>query len=218
LTDPNSHVEIIIENSKSFIEKYKKELAVLRTINEHFLIREPSYKRNAHIPNTYRFFETPHAPSTYTYILDIDIMLLDYDIVTKYVSFWPDKLPYNNMLRTEDKHQLTGVHMVKTREYFTDTFIACQKKYYEDKMDNDEIILGNMCLESFGLPDFSHRFRPIYGIHFSPNRGRNKMMMLATSRSYYNKFMQIKDQYKELFEFDIFNKLVKQLHEDFNIE
>lgn len=217
-TEPNSHVEIIIDNVPSFTKKYEKELSILRTIHTHFLIREPSHKYNQHMPNTYRFFEKPHVSSTYTYILDIDIMLLDHDILNKYLQSWPPNLPYNNMLRYPNTSQITGVHMVKNDQYFTHAFTQCQLKYYHGPCENDEIILGKMCSETFGLPDFSHRFRPIYGIHFSPNRGNNKIMRLTTSRTYYNKFMDIAKQYPILFQFNIFNKLVLQLHQDFHIK
>lgn len=214
-THPNSHVEMIVENVVSFKNKYKKELLLLEKINTNFLIREPTYPRNKHIPNTYRFFEKPCVNSVYTYIADIDIMFLGHDMIHQYELRWPKNLPYNNMLRVEDSPRLTGVHMVKTKEYFTDRLVACQQKYYHEKTDNDEIILGKMCRETFGLPDFSHRFRPIYGIHFSPNRGANKSMGLKVSRTYYNQFMEIKGKYKELFELEIFKKLVHQLEEDF---
>ena len=74
-----------------------------------------------------------------------------------------------------------------------------------------------MCREIFGLPNFEHRWRPILGIHFSPNRGKNKSMNLSTNKIYYNKFKEIENEYKELFEYDIFKKLTKQLDNEFII-
>ena len=93
----NSHVEIIIEDVASFKNKYNKEIQMLEKVNNNFLIREPSYQRNTHIPNTYRFFEKPHVESMYTYIADIDIIFLENDIVGKYLESWPINLPYNNI-------------------------------------------------------------------------------------------------------------------------
>jgi len=215
LTDPKSHVEMIVENVVEFKSKYKKELTLLKKTNEHFLIREPTYPRNMHLPNTYRFFEKPHVDANYTYIADIDIMFLEKDMVSKYIQFWPNGLPYNNMLRKENSSQITGVHMVKTKDYFTEQMDKCQQKYYNSKRESDEVILGKMCSETFGLPEYCHRFRPIYGIHFSPNRGTNKSMGLKTSKIYYDTFMEIKGKYEELFECSIFQKLVKQLEEEF---
>ena len=49
---------------------------------------------------------------------------------------------------------------------------------------NDEIILGHMCNEIHGLPDFSFRYRPMLGIHFSPGRGIGKKMDLITNKKH----------------------------------
>ena len=183
------------------------------------MIREPEIKHNRHIPNTYRFFEKPVIDSTYTYITDIDIMFLEDNIVNKYKSFWPSGLPYNNILRYKDSVRLTGIHMIKTKEYFTKEFINVQKKRYEnDSNENDEVVLGQMCKKVFGLPDFSHRVRPIYGIHFSPNRGNNKSMELVTSKIYYNKYLDIRSKYPEIFEFEVFKNLTNQLENEFIIK
>lgn len=70
----------------------------------------------------------------------------------------------------------------------------------------------------FGLPKFEHRKRPIYGIHFSPNRGDNKKLKLVTNKNYYDKYMSIKSKYPKLFEFEIFKKLTSQLENEFSIE
>jgi hypothetical protein len=214
-TDPNSHVEIIVEDVLAFKDKYNKELVLMQQINKNFLIREPTYPRNKHTPNTYRFFEKPHVDSLYTYIADVDIMFLKNDIVSKYLESWPKNLPYNNKIRLNAPSRLTGIHMVKTKDYYTDQLYECQKQYYHGRIENDELILQKMCKEIFGLPELRHQFRPIYGIHFSPNRGPNKCMKLQTSKLYYNKFIELKEKYKDLFEFEIFQKLVRQLHEDF---
>lgn len=216
LTNKNSHVELIVENINDFNKKYKNEINMLMKFNNNFLIRCPTFKRNKHIPNTYRFFEKPHVDSEYTYIADVDIMFLESDIVNKYKSFWPSGLPYNNILRYKNSVRLTGVHMIRTKEYFIKDFINFQKKRYEnDSNENDEIVLGQMCQKVFGLPNFSHRMRPIYGIHFSPNRGKNKKMELVICKNYYDKYMSIKSKYPKLFEFGIFKKLTSQLENEF---
>lgn len=218
LTNNNSHVELIIVDSNNFIKKYANEIAMLKKINNNFLIREPTIKHNKHIPNTYRFFEKPIINSTYTYITDIDIIFLENNIINKYEQCWPNNLPYNNMLRLKDSVRLTGVCMIKTKEYYIKEFDKCRDKLYAlNKNENDEVILGELCKELFGLPKFEHRFRPIYGIHFSPNRGKDKKMELITSKKYYNKYMEFKKKYPEIFELKIFKKLTIQLENDFII-
>jgi len=219
LTNNNSHVEIIVNNINGFKKKYRNEIKILEEINNNFLIREPQFKPNRNIPNTYRFFEKPTIDSEYTYISDIDIMFLEDNIIPKYESFWPLNLPYNNILRVKNSVRLTGVHMVKTKKYYTKKLVMCQAKHYNlNKSGNDEIILGAMCREVFGLPNFKHRMRPIYGIHFSPNRGNNKRMALVTNKNYYEKYMDFKNKYKDLFDFDIFKKLTNQLLNQFIIK
>lgn len=217
-TNSNSHVEVIVVDSIKFKKKYNKELALLRRKNKNFKIREPVIKHNRHIPNTYRFFEKPVVEATYTYITDIDIIFLGSDILDKYKCHWPNNLPYNNILRNKDSTRLTGVCMIKTKEYYTEEFDKCRDQLYAlDKNINDEVILGNMCEKLFGLPNYDHRFRPIYGIHFSPNRGNGCKLGLVTSKKYYDKYMEFKSKHPLLFSFQIFKKLTYELENNFKI-
>lgn len=217
LTNKNSHVEIIVENVNDFKKMFLKELIALEEFNKNFLIRAHRCKKNRHSMNTYRFFEIPTVKAQYTYIADIDIMFLETDIVDKYKTFWPKGLPYNNILRNKNSVQLTGVHMVKTKEYFTKEFILTQQKTYLEGSGNDEVVLGQMCQKVFGLPVFGTGRRPVYGIHFSPNRGKNKSLNLLTSKIYYDKYVSIKSKYPKLFEFKIFQNLTNQLKNEFII-
>ena len=43
---------------------FNLEIAALKKLNNNFLIRCPGFKKNKHIPNTYRFFEIPTVKST----------------------------------------------------------------------------------------------------------------------------------------------------------
>jgi hypothetical protein len=220
LHNENSHVEIIVLNPDNFKQKYKKELELINNINNNYLIRKPQYQLNKHIPNTYRFFEVPTVKSTYTYITDIDIMYLE-NILPKYLDTWSQiHLPYHNILRSPVSNRLTGVMMVKNEKYYTSAFKKCQKKYYNNfdpGSKNDEVILGNMCRDIHGLPDSNFKYRPIFGIHFSPNRGPTKRMALNTPKEYKDKFLEISQKYKNLFTYPIFKKLVNRLNDKFNI-
>jgi len=114
--------------------------------------------------------------------------------------------------------RLTGVCMIKTKEYYTELFDTCRDELYAlNKNINDEVILGDMCKKLFGLPNYDHRFRPIYGIHFSPNRGNGQEMELRTSKKYYDKYMEIKSKHPLLFEFQVFKKLTNELENKFKI-
>ena len=108
--------------------------------------------------------------------------------------------------------------MVKNDIYYTNEFKKCQKKYYNMyNRDNDEIILTKMCKEVHGLPDYSFRYRPINGIHFSPNRGKNKKLPLKTNKEFYDTFLNIANNYQDLFKYNIFNNLLNKLKNDFVI-
>ena len=108
--------------------------------------------------------------------------------------------------------------MVKNDKYYTDEFKKCQKKYYDmNYNENDEITLCKMCKEIHGLPDINFRYRPIFGIHFSPNRGKDKIMNLVTSKRYNETFLNIAKIYPDLFKYRIFNNLLNQLKNDFII-
>ena len=123
-------------------------------------------------------------------------------------------LPYSNMIREKHDSRLTGVMMVKSDTYYTDDFIECQKKYYNmNKSHGDEDLLGWMCKEIHGMPDLSFRLQRVYGIHFSPNRGSEKVLGLETSKRYYDLFLGVVNKYRHLFDYDIFRKLLSQLYE-----
>ena len=220
-THKNSHVDLLVSDVTAFKKLFHEEIAELQKYNTSFMIREPRFGRNRHPPNTMRFFEKPSVPATYTYITDVDIMFLDDTLLSSYKDNWPQGLPYNNMLRSTDSVRLTGVHMVKTEEYFTQALDESQKKHYElDHDENDEVTLGHMCAEAHGLPSYDHRFRPIHGIHFSPCR-RNKEnwqnMGLRTTRAYYDKFMEIAQHHNDFFGLSTLQELVRQLVEEFDV-
>lgn len=171
---------------------------------------------NKNIPNTYRFFEVPKVKSKYTYICDIDIMLLE-EILPNYLSNWPKNLPYSNILRS-DTNRLTGVILTITEQFFNDKYTECQKKLYEsNNPNNDEHILKMMCEAVHGLPPKNFSYRPILGIHFSPNRGENKSMDLKTNKKYFDIFKKVVDKYPELFNYKIFNNLLFQLNNNFMV-
>ena len=213
LHNPNSHVEIIVKNSQAFKSKYSKEILELQKINKHFLIRNMQRKLNKHIPNTYRFFEVPTVKSKYTYITDIDIMYLD-NLLPRYLNTCSQpQLPYHNVKRNSKSSRLSGVIMVDTDKYYTDAFKKCQDKHYKmNCSENDEVILGKMCQKIHGLPDNNFKYRPIFGIHFSPNRNKNsKVLPPKTSKLNTDRFLSIVKKYHTLFTYPIFERLVKNL-------
>ena len=212
LTEPESHVEIILHDRAavdSFVQKYQKDLKAVAKYNSNFLIRETTIERNNFLVNSLRFFEAPKIQAKYTYITDIDIMILD-KCVDLYEEFWPSGLCYNNIIRPGTSHRLSGVHMCRTQEFYSDKFLSLQKS--TPKTNADENILGYMCKKIHGLPPKEHAFRPVLGVHFSSNRGPGKILPSVVLERYKELFIDVSKQYDDLFRLDVFKKLLANLH------
>ena len=215
--NPHGCVELVVEDVERFVNHYHSELYTLFAIHKRFIIRPFQNKFNHHVPNTYRFFETPVVYATYTYIMDVDVMMLD-DIVPLFAARFPSKPHLLNNIIRKNTNRLTGMHYVHTKNYFTPKLKRAQKElYHSNVLENDEEVLYDIVQRVHPLPPREFQWRPIFGIHFSPNRGLNKSMQLRTTRNYYDKFMHVRDTYPTLFEFPIFKALVTQLQEDFVI-
>ena len=182
------------------------------------MVRNYKYKLiGQHTANTYRFFEVPETKGKYTYIIDIDIMLLE-DIVLHYLINWPkNQVPYNNMVRPGTA-RLTGIQFVKTNDYFTERYITHQRYWYKfaPKEANDAMILYALCDKVHNLPD-NLNYRPVFGIHFSPNRGPLHSDSLVTYKEYDYKFKITSEKYPEFFKFKIFSALLDSLKTEFRI-
>ena len=219
LSNKNSFVEVVVEDKESFIETYTEELNAIKDIfGEQFLIRNISRPLTYHMKNTYRFFEVPVVKAKYTFIGDVDIMILE-SILNPYLDKWPKnntKVPYNNIVRLNTK-RLSGLHFVCTEDYYTEILKQNQEILYMAPYANDEEILYTLCEMTFGKPDTNHSWRPVFGIYFSPNRGETKIMALKVSYLYYNLFTDISKKYNDLFNYASFKKLVKSLNTDFVI-
>lgn len=207
LSEKNSHVELIVRDVDGFNSRYQEELSAISQYNDNFLIRQPTVKCDG--VNSLRFFEIPTVNSKYTYITDIDVLNLD-ECVGLYEKFWPSGLCYNNILRPVSSPRLSGIHMCKTQEFYSDKYKDILRT--TPKTNADESLLAHMCNAVHGLPVKEHSFRPILGVHFSPNRGPGKKLPSRVMDRYKNMFINASIQYSELFKFDIFKNLLTMLH------
>ena len=227
--NPNSWVEVVVRDKAKFEIGYEKTLDLLKRegfINFH--VREFRVSPGRHFANTYRFLEVPETQSTYTYIPDVDIMFLK-DVAEAYSFPWPDpRLPYNNSIRPSKKRSLTGLHFVKTKQYFIPKLLDLQAKIaiQSGRKENDEIILTKLCTKTFGLPHKHWRHKPKLektmvdnlGIHFSPNRGPNKGFPLRVSGGNFEKFLDLEKEYFEIFKTPCFARLSHQLKNWFLVD
>ena len=219
LANKKSFVEVVVEDKDRFSDTYRAELDAIQSIvGERFLIRNLARPLTQHMKNTYRFFEVPTVKAKYTFIGDVDIMILE-SILTPYLDNWPThrpRMPYNNIVRTNTQ-RLSGLHFVCTDDYYTESLKRNQELLYMSPYANDEEILYKLCEMTFGHPNKDHSWRPVFGIHFSPNRGEHKTMALTVSYRYSDLFTEISKNYIGIFKFSCFKKLLVSLQKDFLI-
>ena len=210
---------MLVVNRQRFEAAYRSELEELRRLHPNFMVRKMRRPPNGkHIPNTYRFFEVPETKATYTYIMDVDVMLME-NIVPHYEKMWPAGLVVNNIIRPRTT-RLTGMHMVRSEQYFTPELLAQQALTYAKKPRNmnDEVVLHDMVRSCHALPQNDFQWRPVLGIHFSLNRGPQKKMGLYTTPEYNHIFRSHAEQQPALFSHSCFRCLVKQLDTQFQIK
>jgi len=175
-TVPRSGVEMIVRNPTEFQKEHGQTLFLLeRTYPKRIIVRNQSFERKV-IPNSVRFYEVPQMKGTYTYIGDVDIFICDPKIVEVHKAIMEETgLPYSNKVRGSGI-RLTGLHCVKTKDYYTPAFIKIQQEYLKAALPTtmDEIILFNMCKDAFGRMT-PNKNRPIHGVHVSFRRRVNQI-------------------------------------------
>lgn len=123
--------------------------------------------------NMLRFITEPKRKATYTYIGDIDILLLN-NVMWAHQHLVSNEVPVCNLKRANSE-RATGLQFVKTDPYFKDTrklregLAEWMYPYY-----NDENMLYKLIDGVYGIGILTElnteMIRPILGIHCSPNR------------------------------------------------
>jgi hypothetical protein len=168
---PDAAVEIGVEDVNEFRTAHRRSMSVLeRTFGVgKFRIREVPWKTpdgKRILPNSVRFVNEPIGRAEYVYIGDIDVIILETDLVEKHLKNMKDTgLPYSNAVRANTT-RLSGLHFTRADVHYPLPNI--------DDLDlnamNDEMVLYKI-VERKGLkivPD--NAYRPVHGIHVSPNR------------------------------------------------
>lgn len=171
----DARIEIGLESKSSFEDKYKEELDFIKyNFGEDSLhLREVEWfdadKRKI-LPNSVRFINTPERKSEFVYIGDIDILILDKNISNIHKNrMQKTDLPYSNSVRP-DTNRMSGLHFTRYDSYYP----LPNLENLNLKMLNDEILLYKI-IQKKGLPlPPNEWFRPIHGIHVSPNRNLMK--------------------------------------------
>jgi hypothetical protein len=163
--DAKAVVEICVENPDRFQTVYAAGIDVIeRHFPDRFLLRGAKFKDI--LPNSVRFVETPTLVSDYTYIGDIDILILDRNVTAAHVANMAKTgLPYSNCLRPGTQ-RLTGLHFTRTDAHYPLVIPpdANLREY------DEELLLRLIVAKGLQAPNPESTFRPLHGIHFSIRR------------------------------------------------
>lgn len=160
--NPDAIIEFAVEDADRVKAEHAKSLAILRAhFPDRITIRSADFTRSK--PNTVRFITEPLTRCEYTYIGDIDVLVLDHITPMHLGNMDKLGLPYSNVLRTNG-HALTGLHFTRTDAYY-----PIKLPVGVDLRGDDEDLLYKI-VSPMGLPPMSWGYRPVHGIHLSMNR------------------------------------------------
>lgn len=165
----DARVEICLDDAAAFARANGAALAILRAGfgQERFHLRNAAPAPDADRempPNSVRFVQTPDEITTYTYIGDIDMLVLE-SVTDKHLRrMRRTGLPYSNVLRPSGK-ALSGLHFTESDAYYPVRLPPGAT------LNMDERLLYEMVMaRGLGLPDPEDRWRPMHGYHLSLRR------------------------------------------------
>lgn len=133
----------------------------------NIVIKDKKFKCH---PGINRFVETPNIKTDYVYISDVDIICLRSGIKDIHIDdMKKTNLPYSNIVRKKDfngKKKLTGLHFAPYENYYP----IPDYRDLKGCLGNDEIFLYELIKKRFPKFNYENTFRPVHGIHMSPNR------------------------------------------------
>jgi hypothetical protein len=159
-------VEICLEDPEAYSRNHG---AALEHLNEHFPLRWHLRAANFAqiIPNSVRFIETPERMSEFTYIGDIDILVMEGNITATHLAKMREtRLPYDNIVRKGTK-RLSGLHFTKSVAYYP----ISNNHGADFSTESDETLLYKLVsARGHRLPELNYDYHPTHGFHFSLNR------------------------------------------------
>jgi len=177
--DSKSSFEVVTDQARAEKLNNSKGLHLLKNLFENkIIIRGKRVKRGRRSKlvrsQIGRFLEEPILKAEYTYIGDIDILLTEPLVDFHVKKMQSRNLCFDNEIR-QDLRRLTGLHFVKTNEYYNATRKA--RTGYNGPFGNDEDLLCRIVESSFGdihkLIPTAEPFkisRPLHGTHLSLRR------------------------------------------------
>ena len=160
----DARVEVCVEENARFRETNAPALEeLLRHYGEsRFRVRDVVSSRGMS-PNSVRFLETPEVMSEFTYIGDIDILILE-QVSQKHIDRMSSAgLPYSNVLRP-GRRALTGLHFTRSDAYY-----PVYPPAGVDLNRDEELLYALVLSRGAPLPPEEWN-RPVHGFHLSLNR------------------------------------------------
>jgi len=149
-------------------ERYPSSKILIRTRPDflHVKLGERTFGSCA---NVIRFIETPEIKNEYVYIADVDIITLEKNVSQKHIDNM-NKLgtKYSNIVRPNlSPKRLSGLNFTEWDAYYPilDYFELATRSL----LSLDEVFLYEMVARKQQINETT-TFRPIHGIHISPNR------------------------------------------------
>lgn len=165
--NPDALVEVAVEDIDDFVKTACTGIAALESqFPDQFHVRGGQFDiiHSAAV----RFLETPERMSQYTYIGDIDILVLEGGITDGHLRHMEQTgLPYSNLVRAvRDRRRMSGLHFTRSDAYY-----PVRLPPEANELNNDEeILLAMIESRGIGLPPDDHPYRPVHGLHLSLNR------------------------------------------------
>ena len=158
--------EVFLEDLQEFESLYRQGIDFLKArFGCRFRLTEVGFE--GLIPNTVRFVNTPSVRSDYVYIVDVDIFYTQGGVLEAHLKKMTESgQSFSNIVR-KGSNRLSGLH-----------FTAWDALYPLPGFDdldllstNDEVVLYRLVARKTGQePRRDLSYRPIFGIHMSPNR------------------------------------------------
>ena len=161
--DIDARVEVCLEDPQAFEAANAEAVAILReAFGDRFMFREMEVGTGI-APNSVRFLETPRVATEFTYIGDIDVLLLEPVTPLHTARMAESGLPYSNVLRAGRK-ALSGLHFTRTDAYY-----PVERPANADLNRDEELLYLLVVGRGLARPPEGVS-RPMHGYHMSPNR------------------------------------------------
>ena len=159
----DADVEICLQDSGGFQRANATALGLLAEFFGDDRFRLRGITMSGVPPSSVRFLEVPSVMTEFTYIADIDILILESVSTIHIRRMARQGLPYSNMLRP-GRQALSGLHFTRSDAYYPVMTPA------HTKLDRAEYLLYDLVAgRGWGTPP--HERRPgVHGYHLSPNR------------------------------------------------